>query len=55
MKPGSKRKKLPLMYKPVGFALGWAGGAVAGMAFQKVWKTIAHEDNAPDALDEDRH
>ncbi|MCP3771460.1 MULTISPECIES: DUF4235 domain-containing protein [unclassified Streptomyces] len=48
------KKKLPLVYKPVGFALGWTSGAVAGVAFQKTWKLIRHEDDAPDALDRDR-
>ncbi|MFD7713560.1 DUF4235 domain-containing protein [Streptomyces sp. NPDC059785] len=49
-----KKKSLPLAYKPVGFVLGWASGALAGMAFQKTWKVIRHEDDAPDALDKDR-
>lgn len=49
-----KKQKLPLAYKPVGFVMGWAGGALAGMAFQKTWKLIRHEDDAPDALDKDR-
>ncbi|MFD8449694.1 MULTISPECIES: DUF4235 domain-containing protein [Streptomyces] len=49
-----KKKKLPLAYKPVGFALGWLGGTLAGMTFQKTWKMIRHEDDAPDALDPDR-
>ncbi|MGW0841940.1 DUF4235 domain-containing protein [Streptomyces sp. NPDC002787] len=50
----SKKKKLPLAYKPLGFALGWSSGALASLAFQKVWKVIRHEDDAPDALDRDR-
>jgi hypothetical protein len=49
-----KKLKLPLLYKPVGFALGWSSGALAGLAFQKTWKAIRHEDDAPDALDRDR-
>jgi predicted metal-dependent enzyme (double-stranded beta helix superfamily) len=49
-----KKQKMPLAYKPVGFVMGWAGGALAGMAFQKTWKLIRHEDDAPDALDRDR-
>ncbi|MFF4212172.1 DUF4235 domain-containing protein [Streptomyces sp. NPDC001796] len=50
-----KRKpKLPLVYRPVGFALGWASGALAGYAFRATWKAIRHEDDAPDALDRDR-
>ncbi|WP_406723777.1 DUF4235 domain-containing protein [Streptomyces sp. GD-15H] len=50
----TKKKKLPLVYKPIGFALGWTSGTLAGLAFQKTWKVIRHEDNAPDALDRDR-
>ncbi|MFD9252282.1 DUF4235 domain-containing protein, partial [Streptomyces bottropensis] len=50
----SKKKKLPLAYQPLGFALGWGGGALASLAFQKTWKLIRHEDDAPDALDRDR-
>ncbi|MDR6975751.1 hypothetical protein J2X68_002439 [Streptomyces sp. 3330] len=49
-----KKRKLPLVYKPVGFVLGWASGALAGAAFRKAWKAIRHEDDAPDALDRDR-
>ena len=49
-----KKKKLPLAYKPLGFVLGWTSGTVAGLAFQKTWKAIRHEDDAPDALDRDR-
>ncbi|MEW2167761.1 DUF4235 domain-containing protein [Streptomyces sp. NPDC007084] len=54
MSKKQKKQKLPLAYKPVGFALSWAGGSLAGLAFQKTWKAIRHEDNAPDALDRDR-
>ncbi|MFC8662576.1 MULTISPECIES: DUF4235 domain-containing protein [Streptomyces] len=49
-----QKKKLPLVYKPVGFVLGWASGALASMAFQAAWKAIRHEEDAPDALDKDR-
>ncbi|EKX62372.1 DUF4235 domain-containing protein [Streptomyces ipomoeae] len=49
-----KRKKLPLAYKPLGFALGWVSGALASLAFRKTWKAVRHEDDAPDALDRDR-
>ncbi|TPQ22765.1 DUF4235 domain-containing protein [Streptomyces sporangiiformans] len=52
--PKKKKMKLPLAYKPLGFVLGWAGGALAGLAFQKTWQTIRHEEDAPDALDKDR-
>ena len=50
----TKNKKLPFVYQPIGFALSWAGGALAGIAFRKVWTAIRHEDEAPDALDEER-
>jgi hypothetical protein len=50
-----KRKlKLPLAYKPLGFAMGWASGAIAGLAFRKTWMALRHEEDAPDALDRDR-
>ncbi|CAL9344706.1 hypothetical protein SUDANB6_00342 [Streptomyces sp. enrichment culture] len=50
----SKKRKLPLAYQPVGFVLGWAGGALASLAFRKTWKALRHEDDAPDALDPHR-
>ncbi|MEU6478756.1 DUF4235 domain-containing protein [Streptomyces sp. NPDC047017] len=50
-----KKNKLSLAYQPVGFVLGWAGGALAGLAFRTTWKALRHEDDAPDALDADRH
>lgn len=49
-----KKMKLPLAYKPLGFALGWVGGALSGMVFRKTWMAIRHEEDAPDALDQDR-
>ncbi|MEV7690733.1 DUF4235 domain-containing protein [Streptomyces bungoensis] len=54
MSKKKSKKKLPLVYQPVGFVLSWAGGALAGMAFRQAWKAIRHEDDAPDALDPDR-
>ncbi|MFF2204772.1 DUF4235 domain-containing protein [Streptomyces sp. NPDC058145] len=50
----TKKKKLPLVYQPVGFVLSWAGGTLAGMAFRKAWMAFRHEEDAPDALDPDR-
>ncbi|MER5479826.1 DUF4235 domain-containing protein [Streptomyces sp. NPDC002734] len=49
-----KKQKLPAAYKPLGFAVSWGGGRLATAAFQKTWKAIKKEDNAPDALDRDR-
>ncbi|MEV6505342.1 DUF4235 domain-containing protein [Streptomyces sp. NPDC051642] len=49
-----KKKKLPLVYQPVGLVLGLVSGALAGRAFRATWKAVRHEDNAPDPLDRDR-
>ncbi|MGC4997174.1 MULTISPECIES: DUF4235 domain-containing protein [unclassified Streptomyces] len=48
------KSKTPLLHKPVGFAISWAGGALAGLAFRKAWMVIRHEEEAPDPLDPDR-
>ncbi|MFJ3230865.1 DUF4235 domain-containing protein [Streptomyces sp. NPDC086787] len=50
----AKKQKLPLVYRPVGLVLSWAGGALAGFAFRRTWMAIRHEEDAPDALDRDR-
>lgn len=47
-------KAAKIAYKPVGLALGAAGGMLAGVAFKQVWKVIEGEGDAPDAMDEDR-
>ncbi|WP_326600191.1 DUF4235 domain-containing protein [Streptomyces sp. NBC_01803] len=47
-------KASKIVYKPVGLALGALGGAVAGAAFKQAWKVIGHDEDAPDATDEDR-
>jgi hypothetical protein len=49
-----KKQKLPTVYKPLGFAVSWGGGRLATAVFQKTWKAIKNEDDAPDALDRDR-
>ncbi len=48
-----KKQKLPRLQAR---RLRWlgCGGTLAGLAFQKTWKVIRHEDDAPDALDPDR-
>ncbi|MEU3497035.1 DUF4235 domain-containing protein [Kitasatospora cineracea] len=43
-----------VLYKPVGLMLGVTGGLLAGIAFKQAWKIIGHDDDAPDATDEDR-
>ncbi|MFJ8043265.1 DUF4235 domain-containing protein [Kitasatospora sp. NPDC096147] len=46
--------KSRIAYKPVGLALGVISGMAAGVAFKQAWKVIGHDDDAPDATDEDR-
>ncbi|MBC2875559.1 MULTISPECIES: DUF4235 domain-containing protein [Streptomyces] len=47
-------KAVRIAYKPVGLVLGLAGGMLAGAAFRRTWKLLGHDDDAPDATDEDR-
>jgi hypothetical protein len=39
-----------LAYRPVGLLAGIAAGAISGAIFKQVWKRVAHEEDAPDAL-----
>jgi hypothetical protein len=41
-------------YKPVGLVLGMVAGMVSGMVFKQIWRGIAQEDEAPNAIDEGR-
>jgi hypothetical protein len=43
-----------IAYKPAGILLGVAAGAIAGFAFKEVWKAVSGDDDAPNAIDEDR-
>jgi Protein of unknown function (DUF4235) len=43
-----------LLYKPVGLILGATAGAVAGVLFKQAWRALSHEDDAPNATDEER-
>ncbi|MYS23902.1 Protein of unknown function [Streptomyces sp. DvalAA-14] len=47
-------KAVTVVYKPVGLLVGIAGGMLAGAVFSQVWKLVAHEDDAPDMMDEER-
>ncbi|MFJ8650183.1 DUF4235 domain-containing protein [Streptomyces sp. NPDC093546] len=47
-------KASKIVYKPVGLALGAASGMIAGAAFKQAWKMLGHDDDAPDATDQDR-
>ncbi|WP_308290494.1 DUF4235 domain-containing protein [Streptomyces marispadix] len=43
-----------LLYKPFAIVFGLLGGMIASALFSKIWKAVAHEDDAPDASDEER-
>jgi uncharacterized protein DUF4235 len=43
-----------VIYKPFGLLVGVLGGLVAGAVFKRLWRTVAHEDDAPDATDADK-
>ncbi|GHE62222.1 membrane protein [Streptomyces spiralis] len=47
-------KASKLAYKPVGLALGAVSGMLAGALFKQAWKMLRHDDDAPDATDEER-
>ncbi|MEV6212837.1 DUF4235 domain-containing protein [Kitasatospora sp. NPDC051914] len=43
-----------IAYKPMGMLVGTLGGLLASAAFKRVWRLVGHEDDAPEATDEDR-
>lgn len=43
-----------LMQRLTGMGLGLLAGFLSSLAFKQVWKAVAHEDDAPDAMDEER-
>ncbi|NWF30937.1 DUF4235 domain-containing protein [Streptomyces sp. PKU-EA00015] len=47
-------KASKIAYKPVGVALGAVSGVLAGAVFKQVWKKLGHDEDAPDATDQDR-
>ncbi|MEU6171922.1 DUF4235 domain-containing protein [Streptantibioticus parmotrematis] len=47
-------KAAKIAYKPVGLVLGAGGGLVASIVFKRVWKMLGHEEDAPEATDEER-
>jgi predicted metal-dependent enzyme (double-stranded beta helix superfamily) len=47
-------KASKIAYKPVGLALGAVSGVLSGAVFKQVWKKLGHDEDAPDATDEDR-
>lgn len=47
-------KATKIAYKPVGLVLGAVSGMLAGALFRQAWKKLGHDEDAPDATDEDR-
>jgi Protein of unknown function (DUF4235) len=45
---------MKLLYKPFGTLVGVASGLVAGAIFKRIWRALAHEDDAPSAKDKYR-
>ncbi len=43
-----------LIYRPIGMVVGVVGGMAATKMFNKTWKLLTHQDDAPDAMDRDR-
>ncbi|GAA5188080.1 DUF4235 domain-containing protein [Rugosimonospora acidiphila] len=43
-----------LFYRPVGLLVGVAAGAVAGVLVKQIWRLAPGDQQAPDALDEER-
>lgn len=43
-----------LAFKPVGLIAGAGAGLIAGLVFKKVWQLASGDDDAPDALDQDK-
>lgn len=43
-------KTAKLVYRPFGMLTSLAAGSVAAAVFKQLWKRVAHEDDAPDAL-----
>jgi hypothetical protein len=42
---------MKLLYKPVSILVSVLGGILAGAIFKRIWKLVAHEDEAPKAND----
>lgn len=43
-------KLATIVYRPIGLASGVAAGALSGIVFKQIWKRVADEEDAPDAL-----
>jgi hypothetical protein len=47
-------KAVKIAYKPVGMLLDAGAGVISGLIFKQVWKLVGHDDDAPNATDQDR-
>jgi Protein of unknown function (DUF4235) len=47
----SKKK---LWYKPVSLIISVSAGALASVLFKRAWMLVGHDEDAPDATDEER-
>jgi hypothetical protein len=45
---------IKILYKPVSILISVLGGVLAGTIFKRIWKLVAHEDEAPKATDAQR-
>ena len=45
---------MKLIYRPLSLVASALGGLAASMVFRKLWKAVAHEDDAPTADQPDR-
>jgi hypothetical protein len=52
--PGKPADMTRLLYKPFGLFISVLGGLVAGAVFKRVWRSVAREEDAPNATDEDK-
>jgi hypothetical protein len=43
-----------LVFRPIGLIAGAGAGLVAGILFKKIWQLASGDDDAPDALDQDK-
>jgi hypothetical protein len=43
-----------LAYQPVGMLLGMVAGAIAGLAFDRLWQALSGTGDPPRAIDQDR-
>jgi hypothetical protein len=42
------------LYKPLGLLFAALGGVIAGTLFKRLWALLGHEEEAPQATDQDR-